>query len=494
MGIWQKIDGDRLELGGPVKKADKTGWSLNRRKDGVAWLVLDEPGLSTNRIDKPLLDALDGILAGLEADPPKGLVLRSGKRSGFMVGADIAQFRGVADADLMAKELAALHAVFDRIEALPFPTVAVVHGHCLGGGLELALTCKWRIALSSAQMGFPEVQLGLHPGLGGTARSIRLVGPMQALPLMLTGRTLRAQQARRMGLVDAVVEERHVAAAVQAAIAGKLKRRPLGSMDKLVSSALGRPIFASMAAKQTRAKARPEHYPAPFALIELWKRYGSSFDRLKAAEVTSFSKLIVTPQAQNLIRLFFLRDGMKGWAKGGGKIERLHVVGAGAMGGDIAAWCAYSGLTVTLADMSAKAIGGAIKRSQTLFDRRHLVGKLRREATDRLIPDLKGEGAAAADLVIEAVPEKLELKQKVYAGLEAKMKPSAILGTNTSSLKLEDLRTTLKRPERLVGVHFFNPVALMQLVEIVRHDKVDPKDLTTAGSFGPTPTASARAA
>jgi 3-hydroxyacyl-CoA dehydrogenase/enoyl-CoA hydratase/3-hydroxybutyryl-CoA epimerase len=483
MGIWNKIDGDRLELGGPVNEAGPSGWSLTRRPDGIAWLVLDAPGLSTNRIDAAMLTALNDILAGLEADPPRGLVLRSGKRSGFMVGADIAQFRAVSDAALMATELAKLHAVFDRLEALTFPTVAVVHGHTLGGGLEISLACRYRIALSSAQLGFPEVQLGLHPGLGGVGRSIRLVGPSQALPLMLTGRTLRAPQARRMGLVDAVVEERHVAAAVRAAIDGKLQRRPLKGLDRALGSGLGRSIFADLLKVQTAKKARPEHYPAPYALIDLWQKHGGDFKALKAEEIGSFSRLLVTPQAQNLVRLFFLREGLKGWAKGGGAIERLHVVGAGAMGGDIAAWCAYSGLTVTLADISPKALGGAMKRAAKLFDRRHLKGKLLREAADRLIPDPKGEGAAGADLVIEAAPEKLELKQKIFAGLEAVMKPGAILASNTSSLRLEDLRATLARPERLVGVHFFNPVAQMQLVEVVRHDQADPAALAAAGAF-----------
>ncbi|HUO22207.1 MAG TPA: 3-hydroxyacyl-CoA dehydrogenase NAD-binding domain-containing protein [Caulobacteraceae bacterium] len=482
-GLWDKIDGDRLELGGPVDPPGPGGWSLMRRPDGVAWLILDQPDLSTNRIDQPMLAALDDILAKLEADPPKGLVLRSAKRAGFMVGADIAQFRGVSDPNLMARELARLHAAFDRLEALPFPTVVVAHGHAVGGGLELALACRWRIAVANAQFGFPEVQLGLHPGLGGTARSIRLVGPAQALPLMLTGRTLRAAQARRMGLVDAVVEERHVAAAVRAAIDGKLRRAKSRASDALLASAPGRVVFADVLRSQTAKKVRAAHYPAPFALIDLWAKHGGDLTAMKTAEVASFSRLIVTPQAQNLIRLFFLREGLKGWAKGGGRIERLHVVGAGAMGGDIAAWCALSGLTVTLADISPKALAAAAQRAAKLFERRHLKGKLLREASDRLIPDLKGAGAGAADLVIEAAPEKLELKQKIFAGLEAAMKPEAILATNTSSLRLEDLRASLQRPERLVGVHFFNPVAQMQLVEVISHDQADLAALATAGAF-----------
>jgi 3-hydroxyacyl-CoA dehydrogenase/enoyl-CoA hydratase/3-hydroxybutyryl-CoA epimerase len=481
MGVWSKIDGDRLELGGAPADAPAGpgGWRLTRNADGLAWLLLDAPGLSTNRIDKPMMQALDAILAGLEQDPPRGLVLRSAKRSGFMVGADIAQFRGVSDPQAFTAELTEMHAVFDRLEALPFPTVAVIHGHCLGGGLEIALTCKYRIALSSAQLGFPEVTLGVHPGLGGVPRSTRLMDPLTAMTLMLTGRTWRASQARRAGLVDAVVEERHVAAAVQAALDGKLRRKP----PRRLSSLLPPDLLAAILQHQTRKQVRPEHYPAPFALIDLWRRHAGNFAKLNAAEIVSFSQLLVTPAAQNLVRLFFLRDSIKAWAKGGGKVRRLHVVGAGAMGGDIAAWCAVSGLQVSLADMSLKALGDAMKRADKLLTRRHLTGRLRREAADRLIPDPKGLGVGAADLIIEAVPEKLALKQTIYAGLEPRMKPEAILGTNTSSLKLEDLRAGLQRPERLVGVHFFNPVAQMQLVEIVRHDGANPRALATAGAF-----------
>jgi 3-hydroxyacyl-CoA dehydrogenase/enoyl-CoA hydratase/3-hydroxybutyryl-CoA epimerase len=481
MGVWQKIDGDRLELGGAPAEAEAGpgGWRLTRNDDGIAWLLLDQPGQSTNRIDKPMLEALNDLLGELEASPPKALVLRSAKRSGFMVGADISQFRGITEPSIFAEELGKMHAVFDRFEALPFPTIAVVHGHCLGGGLEIALACRYRVAVSSAQLGFPEVQLGVHPGLGGAARSIRLIDPLAAMGLMLTGRTLRAPQARRMGLVDAVVEERHVAAAVRAGAEGKLRKKPIKRPSAVVPPAL----LAILLERQARKQARPEHYPAPFALIDLYRRHGANFQALKAAEIGSFSKLLVTPTAQNLVRLFFLRDAMKGSAKGGKRPERLHVVGAGAMGGDIAAWCALSGLTVSLADMSLKALGDAMKRADKLFVRRHLAGRLKREAADRLIPDPKGEGAAVADLVIEAVPEKLALKQKVYAGLEAVMKPGAILGTNTSSLRLEELRTSLQRPGRLVGVHFFNPVAQMQLVEIVRHDEADADALAGAGAF-----------
>ena len=202
-----------------------------------------------------------------------------------------------------------------------------------------------------------------------------------------------------------------------------------------------------------------------------------------AAEKASFANLMVTPTAQNLIRVFFLREQMKKRAGGGNRVEHVHVIGAGAMGGDIAAWCANQGLRATLADVKPAPIAGAIKRAADLF------GKILRsridirDAMDRLMPDLDGEGVRSADLIIEAVPEKLEMKQKVYATLEPKMKPGAILATNTSSIPLQDLRTTLQRPERLVGLHFFNPVSRLQLVEVISHDGSDPQVLKEALAF-----------
>jgi 3-hydroxyacyl-CoA dehydrogenase/enoyl-CoA hydratase/3-hydroxybutyryl-CoA epimerase len=205
---------------------------------------------------------------------------------------------------------------------------------------------------------------------------------------------------------------------------------------------------------------------------------------MQKAEIPSFAKLLVTETAQNLVRVFFLRNTLKGLAGGRWNGGHIHVIGAGAMGGDIAAWCAWHGFTVSLADMKPEPLAGAIKRAAELYgkishgDRRKV-----RDALDRLIPDLAGEGVASADLIIEAVPENLELKKKVYAGIEPKMKSGAILATNTSSIPLEQLRVGLARPERLVGVHFFNPVSRMQLVEIVSHDGVADDVLADARAF-----------
>ena len=204
-----------------------------------------------------------------------------------------------------------------------------------------------------------------------------------------------------------------------------------------------RGLLASRMRAEAEKAAPHEHYPAPYALIDLWEKHGGDKAAMLAAEKTSFANLMVTPTAQNLIRVFFLREQMKKLAGTGNKISHVHVIGAGAMGGDIAAWCANQGMQVTLADMKPEPIAGAMKRAADLFGKIMHKRTDIRDALDRLVPDLDGEGVRNADLIIEAVPEKLELKQKVYAGLEPKMKPGAILATNTSSIPLQDLRTTL---------------------------------------------------
>jgi 3-hydroxyacyl-CoA dehydrogenase/enoyl-CoA hydratase/3-hydroxybutyryl-CoA epimerase len=342
--------------------------------------------------------------------------------------------------------MARAHAVVDRLEGFKIPTVAVIHGFCLGGGLEVALACNTRIAIDNARFGFPEVMLGLHPGLGGTARFTHLISPLEAMTMMLTGKTIDARKAKSLGLVDAVTQERHVRNAVKDAIFGRLKPHRQGVLAKAMNIGPVRGLLGNRMRGEAAKSAPKEHYPAPYALIDLWEKHGGDRKAMLAAEKTSFANLMVTPTAQNLIRVFFLREQMKKLADGRNTVKHVHVIGAGAMGGDIAAWCANQGLRVTLADMKAEPIAGAIKRAADLFGKIIRKPTDRRDALDRLIPDMNGEGARNADLIIEAVPEKLELKQKVYAGLEPVMKPGAILATNTSSIPLQDLRTTLKNP------------------------------------------------
>ena len=472
-----------LELGPKPAPGPYKNFKLTRDADGIAWLLFDRAGASANTLSGDVIEELGQIVAALESERPGGLVIRSAKTSGFIAGADVNEFRGVSDPQQVQTEMAKAHAVVDRLEAMKIPSVAVIHGFCLGGGLEIALACNTRIAVDNARFGFPEVMLGLHPGLGGTARFTHLVSPLEAMTLMLTGKTIDARKAKALGLVDAVTQERHVLGAVKDAVFGRLRPHRQGLLAKAMNFGPVRGILGNRMRSEAAKTAPKANYPAPYALIDLWEKHGGDRKAMLEAEKPSFANLMVTPTAQNLIRVFLLREQMKKLADGRNTVKHLHVIGAGAMGGDIAAWCAHQGLRVTLADMKPEAIAGAVKRASDLFGKIIRKKTDLRDALDRLIPDLDGEGVRNADLIIEAVPENLGLKQKVYAGLEPVMKPDAILATNTSSIPLQDLRTTLKRPERLLGLHFFNPVSRLQLVEVVSHDAVDPQALSTALKF-----------
>jgi 3-hydroxyacyl-CoA dehydrogenase/enoyl-CoA hydratase/3-hydroxybutyryl-CoA epimerase len=479
-----------LELGpfsideAPRNAGPWANWRMRTDEDGIAWLLFDKKDASTNTLSADVLTELDAVLEQLERDRPRGLVIRSAKRGGFIAGADIAQFPGVTDPRPIEALLTRGHAVLDRLDRLSLPTVAVIHGYCLGGGLEVALACDYRVAIDDASFGFPEVLLGLHPGLGGTVRLPRLINPVQAMTMMLTGKTERARRAKSLRLVDAVTQERHVRAAVKSAVSGELVPAKQDLLGSLMNIGPARALLASRMRSEAAKKAPRVHYPAPYALIDLWVAHGGDRNAMQKAEISSFAKLLVTDTAQNLVRVFFLRENLKSLADGNWDGRRIHVIGAGAMGGDIAAWCAWHGFVVSLGDTKPEPIAGAIKRAADLYaiigrDNRRRV----RDSLDRLIPDLKSEGVSTADLIIEAVPEILDLKRKIFSGIEPKMKPGAILATNTSSIPLEQLREGLPHPERLVGIHFFNPVSRMQLVEVVSHDKVADKVLAAARAF-----------
>jgi 3-hydroxyacyl-CoA dehydrogenase/enoyl-CoA hydratase/3-hydroxybutyryl-CoA epimerase len=324
-------------------------------------------------------------------------------------------------------------------------------------------------------LGLPEVRLGIHPGFGGTVRSIRTVGVFAAMDMMLTGRNIRPKQAKRMGLVDQVVPARHLerAARMMALKPPAPRKRPL--KEKLLAAAPARAAIARVLEKQVARKARRDHYPAPYAVIDLWKRCGDREGEMYLEEAQSIARLMMTDTARNLVRVFLLQDRMK--SLGGSekpKFEHVHVVGAGVMGGDIAAWCALRGLSVTLQDREPKYIAPAIKRAHKLFQRKLREPRLVQAAMDRLMPDVEGTGVPRADVVIEAIFENVEAKQALYQSLEPRMKPEAVLATNTSSIKLEDLRDALKNPDRLIGLHFFNPVAMMPLVEVI-HTRETPQ-------------------
>ena len=288
-----------------------THWRMRTDEDGIVWLLFDKKGASANTLSEEVLIELDAVLEKLERDRPRGLVIRSAKPGGFIAGADIAQFRGVTDTAQIEALLTRGHAVLDRLDRLPLPTIAVIHGYCLGGGLEVALACDHRLAIDDASFGFPEVQLGLHPGLGGTVRLTRLISPVQAMTMMLTGRTERARQAKRSGLVDAVTQERHVRAAVKSAISGDWKPAKQGIVGWLMNTSPARGLLASRMRSEAAKKAPADHYPAPYALIDLWVAHGGDPEAMQKAEISSFAKMLVTDTAQNLVRVFFLRENLK---------------------------------------------------------------------------------------------------------------------------------------------------------------------------------------
>ncbi len=458
-------------------------WRYGRDGQGVAWLLFDRMGASVNTIDEEVLNELADVLRLLLPENPAGIVIRSAKRAGFCAGADVSRFAGQIDPNEAERVLLQGHMVLDAISELAIPTVAVIHGHCLGGGLELALACRTRIAVDGSKFGFPEVLLGLHPGLGGTVRSVGLISPVEAMAMMLTGKTVDTTRARAIGLVDVVTQERHVAAAIRDAVAGRIRPPAATLRARIERLPALRGLLANRMRAQARKRAPEAHYSAPYALIDLWEKFSDRPGAMRNEELRSFAALLASRTAQNLIRVFYLRENLRKMGEAGKPMTHVHVVGAGAMGGDIAAWCALKGLRVTLSDQKPEAIGGAIRRAEALYRKRHMKDVEVRDALDRLVADPRGHGVAQADLVIEAVPENLALKKALYETIEPRMKPSALLATNTSSISLRDLGEDLRNPGRLVGLHFFNPVPRMELVEVVAHEDIFDVTFSRARAF-----------
>jgi 3-hydroxyacyl-CoA dehydrogenase/enoyl-CoA hydratase/3-hydroxybutyryl-CoA epimerase len=447
-----------------------SAWKMDRDSQGIAWLTLDKPDSSANTLSQQVMRELDALLQSLARTPPRGVIIRSGKASGFIAGADINEFTTLANAAAGYQLTRAGQITFERIERLSCPTVAAIHGFALGGGLELALACRYRVAVGDErlQLGLPEVQLGIHPGFGGSVRAVRLLGVRPAMQLMLTGRPVRADKAARIGLVDRLVGAAELdAAARELVLKPPAPHRP-ALVERLLSLAPVRPFIKPALIRQVAAKAPRAHYPAPYAMIDLWARNGAHGEGAFEAEARSIAAMFETPTSHNLIRVFLLQDRLKAQStQAAAQVNAVHVVGAGVMGGDIAAWCALRGFEVTLQDRALEYIEPALKRAAELFEKRLRVTDKISAARARLRADVEGVGVAAADVIIEAIFESLEAKRALYAALEPRMKPTALLATNTSSLQLEPLAQQLARPERLVGLHFFNPVSQMPLVEVV---------------------------
>ena len=461
-------------------------WALQTDADRIAWLTCDMAGTSTNVLSGEVVRELAEKLREVAALHPVGMVVQSGKRNGFIAGADIREFLAIRDPAQALELVRAGQSVLQQLEDLPFPTIAAVHGFALGGGLELALACTYRVGADEAalSLGLPEVLLGIHPGFGGTVRSVQLIGVRPALELMLKGRPFKGARALSVGLLDDLAPPAELAARAKSLLLRRPPRKTAPFVERLMSLGAVRPFIARQTAATLQHSVRREHYPAPYAIVDLWQHYGAAGAAAYEAEARSISELMCTPSSRNLVRVFMLQDRLKGL--GGDStadFRHLHVIGAGVMGGDIAAWAAYRGMTVTLQDRSEELIQPALRRAQTFFEKRLKDPGQAADAMSRLKMDVSGGGVADADIVIEAIFENVEAKQALYAELEPKLKAGAVLATNTSSIKIETLCAKLSNPSRLVGIHFFNPVAQLQLVEVVQGASSRPQAVQDALKF-----------
>ena len=452
-------------------------WKFEVDHEGIGWLTIDTPDAPVNVLGTPAVMELEKLVARFEdlaaAGELAGVALLSDKASGFIAGADITEFDSFTDPDKMRPALERAHGLFDRIENLDIPFVCGIHGFCLGGGLELALATHYRVGVNNdkTRIGFPEIKLGIFPGFGGTGRSMNLAGPVPAMQIMLTGKYLRAGAARGMNLVDKLVRHRdQLRWELRKAILSKRKSKPAGFTKRVMAMGPLRGYVANKMRDTVKRKARKAHYPAPYSLIDMFEEYGDDPVAMRKGELSRFPKLMATETAASLRRLFFLTEGLKKQGVRGKKpkFNRVHVIGAGVMGGDIAAWCAMRGMGVTLQDLDMERITPALKRAKSLFKKRLRKPQAVKAAIARLEADVSGNGIARADVIIEAVVENLEIKQKIFADVESKAKPDAVIASNTSSIELERIAENLKDPSRLIGLHFFNPVAQMPLVEVVR--------------------------
>src|SRR5687767_9991535 len=458
-------------------------WRWERDREGLVWLTFDKQGESANTFSREALEELGRALAAIRLESPKGLVVRSAKDN-FIAGADVQEFTRFKTGVEALAFVKLGWDVLQQLRELPFPTTAMVNGFCMGGGVELALACRYRVALDDPKVRFalPEVMLGIMPAWHGVQWLPKLVGPGPALDMLLTGKSLDARRAKRIGLVDQAVPLRILENTVRLITLENPGRKKLPFAQRIMLSLRG--LVVAQARKQVARKAKREHYPAPYAILELWKKYDGDPFAASQDPACSIEALFEHPTTANLIRIFFLQERLKSVAKGVQVVPRhVHVVGAGVMGGDIAAICAMRGLRVTLQDTAPERLAPAVKRAAELFKRRLRDPRRERDALDRLIPDVSGSGARHADVLIEAIFENLEAKRALFAKLESMAKPDAILATNTSSLKLADISTALKDPSRLVGIHFFNPVPLLQLVEVVSSQSTNPEMAKKAAAF-----------
>ncbi len=466
---------------------------VERRDDGIAVVVFDKPGSSANTFDRRTLEELDAVLATLESDAScRGVVFTSAKDAIFIAGADLMELSGL-DAEGIRDIGRFGQQVFGRVARLSVPTAAAIHGACLGGGFELSLACDWRVASDdkATRIGLPECQLGIIPAWGGSTRLPRLVGLPKALDAILGAKIMPAKKARRIGAVDAVVPREYV---VREATRRLGSGRPQRKAHRLVNNRLAAAVIRRSAARTLRRKTGG-HYPAFFrALDVVTKSVSSSLDRSLERELEALCELTATDVCRNLVRIFFLQERAKRYQVPGtpelpeGHAERrVAVVGAGVMGAGIAQWCAARGLDVILKDIGPEPLARGMKTIAELvrvLEKRRKVSQVEaRQILDRIRPTDRDVPLRYVDVVVEAAIERMDIKQAIFRDLAARSGERTVLATNTSALSISEIARATDRPQAVVGIHFFNPVAKMQLVEVVRAEDTGPETLARAVRF-----------
>jgi 3-hydroxyacyl-CoA dehydrogenase / enoyl-CoA hydratase / 3-hydroxybutyryl-CoA epimerase len=443
---------------------------------GIGWVVFDDPNAKVNIFNPAVFAQLDKILDELQQRKPKGVVFISGKPDIFIAGADIKELEKIRDAAHGEELSRAGQKTFEKIEQLGVPTVAAINGACLGGGCEMALACSLRVATDNpkTQIGLPETQLGIIPGWGGTQRLPRLIGLRGALDIIVPGKSLNAVRALKVGLVDAVVPTVVLREAVVRALDKRERRSPSSWPPAF--------LVRNIARKQVLARTRG-HYPAPLKAIEV---AGRGFD----AEARALGEVAATPQCKNLIRVYFLREKYAKLRVGcaeGWKATKVGVLGAGVMGGGIAQWCSARGLTVRLKDIKSEFVAAGMKRIADVYregvKRRRISELDAQHGLERVHPTTEYTGFGDCDLVIEAVLEKIEVKRALFNELTPRLKGDCTVASNTSAIPIDELAKASGRPEQFVGIHFFNPVHRMPLVEVVRGTKTASEVVGAAVEF-----------
>jgi 3-hydroxyacyl-CoA dehydrogenase/enoyl-CoA hydratase/3-hydroxybutyryl-CoA epimerase len=495
-----------------------TGKAFKFVKDGkVGILNFDLEGEKVNKISQVVAGELELVLQqflGSDADI-RAILIRSLKKNSFIVGADINLIKTLKDESEAFGASGRGQAIFSRLEDLKIPTLVAIDGPCMGGGTELAASCKYRVCsdFEKTVIAVPEVKLGLLPGWGGTFRLPRLIGLPNGLDMILTGKNIRPEKALKMGLVDMVVpkaifEEKCLELAHLLADGKDLpgrKARNVSLQEKLLTSNL---IGRRIVFQQARAgvmKATRGNYPAPLkALSVIEKNWNASREKHMAAEAKVFGELWATPVSKNLVDLFFLMEDAKKLTgtllseeqvRALPPVRELGVLGAGVMGGGVAAQAASSGVRTVVKDINFDAIGKALAHARSLFDSELRKKRIKPNERDKRMSLIRGQldttGFRALDLVIEAIVENMDVKKKVLAEIEADLRADCIIGTNTSSLSVSEMSKALKDPSRFVGIHFFNPVHKMPLVEIIRHagssEEVTARAVAFAKAIGKTP-------